>query len=159
MAKNLGLYLVLIVLVVSLVNMFLAPVQGPEQVRTISYSEFLSAVEAGKVRSVQIQGDVVHGRYSDGTEFKSYTIGVGDIAKDIAAKGVNVEVMPPERSPWWAAMMSSLFPTLLLIGAWIFILYHMQGGGSKVMSFAKSKAKLFIDNRPKGHLRGCRWLR
>jgi len=149
MAKNLGLYLVLIVLVVSLVNMFLAPVQGPEQVRTISYSEFLSAVEAGKVRSVQIQGDVVHGRYSDGTEFKSYTIGVGDIAKDIAAKGVNVEVMPPERSPWWAAMMSSLFPTLLLIGAWIFILYHMQGGGSKVMSFAKSKAKLFIDNRPK----------
>lgn len=149
MAKNLGLYLVLIVLVVSLVNMFLAPVQGPEQVRTISYSEFLSAVEAGKVRSVQIQGDVVLGRYSDGTEFKSYTIGVGDIAKDIAAKGVNVEVMPPERSPWWAAMMSSLFPTLLLIGAWIFILYHMQGGGSKVMSFAKSKAKLFIDNRPK----------
>lgn len=149
MAKNLGLYLVLIVLVVSLVNMFLAPVQGPEQVRTISYSEFLSAVEAGKVRSVQIQGDVVHGRYSDGTEFKSYTIGVGDIAKDIAAKGVNVEVMPPERSPWWAAMMSSLFPTLLLIGAWIFILYHMQGGGSKVMSFAKSKAKLFVDNRPK----------
>ena len=149
MAKYLGLYLVLLVLVVSLVNMFLAPVQGPEQVRTISYSEFLSAVEAGKVRSVQIQGDVVHGRYSDGTEFKSYTIGVGDIAKDIAAKGVNVEVMPPERSPWWAAMMSSLFPTLLLIGAWIFILYHMQGGGSKVMSFAKSKAKLFIDNRPK----------
>ncbi|MDI3498964.1 MAG: cell division protease FtsH [Synergistaceae bacterium] len=149
MAKNLGLYLVLIVLVVSLVNMFLAPVQGPEQVRTISYSEFLSAVEAGKVRSVQIQGDVVHGRYSDGTEFKSYTIGVGDIAKDIAAKGVNVEVIPPERSPWWAAMMSSLFPTLLLIGAWIFILYHMQGGGSKVMSFAKSKAKLFVDNRPK----------
>jgi cell division protease FtsH len=149
MAKNLGLYLVLIVLVVSLVNMFIAPVQGPEQVRTISYSEFLSAVDAGKVRSVQIQGDVVHGRYSDGTEFKSYTIGVGDIAKDIAAKGVNVEVMPPERSPWWAAMMSSLFPTLLLIGAWIFILYHMQGGGSKVMSFAKSKAKLFIDNRPK----------
>jgi len=149
MAKNLGLYLVLIVLVVSLVNMFLAPVQGPEQVRTISYSEFLSAVEAGKVRSVQIQGDVVHGRYSDGTEFKSYTIGLGDLAKDIAAKGVNVEVMPPERSPWWATMMSSLFPTLLLIGAWIFILYHMQGGGSKVMSFAKSKAKLFVDNRPK----------
>ena len=46
-------------------------------------------------------------------------------------------------------MVSSLFPTLLLIGAWIFILYHMQGGGSKVMSFAKSKAKMFLDNRPK----------
>jgi cell division protease FtsH len=45
--------------------------------------------------------------------------------------------------------MSSLFPTLILIGAWIFILYNMQGGGSKVMSFAKSKAKLFLDNRPK----------
>jgi len=46
-------------------------------------------------------------------------------------------------------MMSSLFPTLLLIGAWVFILYHMQGGSNKVMSFAKNKAKLFLDNRPK----------
>ena len=46
-------------------------------------------------------------------------------------------------------MLSSLFPTLLLIGVWIFFLYNMQGGGGKVMSFAKSKAKLFLDNRPK----------
>jgi cell division protease FtsH len=54
--------------------------------------------------------------------------------------------------------MSSLFPTLLLIGAWVFILYNMQGGGSKVMNFAKSKAKLFLDNRPKvnfGDVAGC----
>ena len=46
-------------------------------------------------------------------------------------------------------MLSSLFPTLLLIGVWIFFLYNMQGGGGKVISFAKSKAKLFLDNRPK----------
>lgn len=46
-------------------------------------------------------------------------------------------------------MLSSLFPTLLLIGVWIFFLYNMQGGGGKVMNFAKSKAKLFLDNRPK----------
>ena len=71
------------------------------------------------------------------------------MAKEIAKKGVNVEVKPPQVTPWWSGMVSSLFPTLLLIGAWIFILYHMQGGGSKVMSFAKSKAKMFLDNRPK----------
>ena len=36
-----------------------------------------------------------------------------------------------------------------LIGVWIYFIYNMQGGGNKVMGFAKSKAKLFMDNRPK----------
>ncbi|MFA7621520.1 MAG: ATP-dependent zinc metalloprotease FtsH, partial [Aminobacteriaceae bacterium] len=91
----------------------------------------------------------IAGKYSDGKEFVSYVVGVGDLAKEVAGKGVAVEVEPPQRTPWWANMLSSLFPTLLLIGVWIFFLYNMQGGGGKVMNFAKSKAKLFLDNRPK----------
>jgi len=149
MAKNLGLYLILIVLVVSLVNAFLSPVQGPDEYEPVSYSDFLSSYRAGTVRSVSIQGNSIQGAMADGTRFRTFAVGVGDLAPELADKGVNVEVVPPEEPPWWAAIMSSLFPTLLLIGAWIFIIYHMQGGGNKVMSFAKNKAKLFMDNRPK----------
>ncbi|MFA7364677.1 MAG: ATP-dependent metallopeptidase FtsH/Yme1/Tma family protein, partial [Aminobacteriaceae bacterium] len=46
LVKNLGLYLILIVLVVSLVNVFLSPTQGPQQTLEISYSSFLSEVSA-----------------------------------------------------------------------------------------------------------------
>jgi cell division protease FtsH len=143
------LYLILIVLVVSLVNVFLSPTQGPQQVQEIGYSTFLSEVAAGRVSTVLIRENSIKGKFTDGKEFVSYVVGIGDLAKEVAQKGVIVEVEPPQRTPWWANMLSSLFPTLLLIGVWIFFLYNMQGGGGKVMSFAKSKAKLFLDNRPK----------
>jgi cell division protease FtsH len=149
LVKNLGLYLILIVLVVSLVNVFLSPVQGPREVQEVGYSEFLSDVDAGKVSSVVILENSVRGKFTNGREFVSYVVGIGDLANEVARKGVKVEVEPPQRTPWWANMLSSLFPTLLLIGVWIFFLYNMQGGGGKVMNFAKSKAKLFLDNRPK----------
>ena len=149
LVKNLGLYLILIVLVVSLVNVFLSPVQGPREVQEVAYSDFLSSVDTGKVASATILENSVRGKFADGREFVTYVVGVGDLATEVARKGVKVEVEPPQRSPWWANMLSSLFPTLLLIGVWIFFLYNMQGGGGKVMNFAKSKAKLFLDNRPK----------
>lgn len=115
----------------------------------VPYSDFVKAVDAGLVRKVTIDEVGIKGVAKDGREFRTYSLNNGELAQRLADKGVEVEVMPPQRTPWWANLMSSLFPTLILIGAWIFILYNMQGGGSKVMSFAKSKAKLFLDNRPK----------
>lgn len=147
--KNLGLYLVLIVLVVSIVNVFLTPTKGPLEARALSYSAFLHHVENGQIQKVTISEEGLRGTMVDGLPFTSYAVGVGDLAPKLVEKGVEVEVLPPQKTPWWASLMSTLFPTLLLIGAWIFIIYHMQGGGSKVMNFAKSKAKLFLDNRPK----------
>lgn len=149
LAKNLGIYLILIVLVVSLVNVFLSPSQNKEQAKPLSYSELLNEAETGKISKVFIEGDEIRGVFVDEKKFRSYAVGVGELASRLAAKGVDVEIMPPQKTPWWSTLMTSLFPTLLLIGAWIFILYNMQGGGGKVMNFSKSKAKLFLDNRPK----------
>ena len=149
LTKNLGIYLVLIVLVVSLVNVFLSPAQNQKQAEPMSYSDLLKAAEGGKISKIFIEEDVVRGVYADGKEFRCYVVGVGELAQRLVDKGINVEIVPPQKTPWWSALMTSLFPTLLLIGAWIFILYNMQGGGGKVMNFSKSKAKLFLDNRPK----------
>jgi len=117
MAKNLGLYLVMIVLVVSLVNMFLSPVQGPEEFESISYSSFLGSFRDSKLEQVSIEGDMIKGTRDGGRKFQTIAVGIGELAPQLAEKGVTVEVLPPAKSPWWVTMMSSLFPTLLLIGA------------------------------------------
>jgi len=148
-AKNLGLYLILIVLVVSLVNAFLTPSQNGQESTSLSYSDFLKSAQSGQIDKVSIEESLVKGTSKDGKHFKTYVLDPGPLAQELVKLGVSVEFIPPQKAPWWAGMMTSLFPTLLLIGAWIFILYNMQGGGSKVMNFAKSKAKLFMDNRPK----------
>ena len=51
-------------------------------------------------------------------------------------------------SPWWS-ILTSLLPFVLLIGFWIFLMNKMQGGGSKVMSFGKSRAKRMTPDSPK----------
>ena len=49
----------------------------------------------------------------------------------------------------WASLIGSFLPFLLLIGFWIFLMNRMQGGGSKVMSFGKSRAKRMAPDSPK----------
>src|ERR1700690_389406 len=49
----------------------------------------------------------------------------------------------------WTALIGSFLPFLLLIGFWIFLMNQMQGGGSKVMSFGKSRAKRMAPDSPK----------
>jgi cell division protease FtsH len=51
-------------------------------------------------------------------------------------------------SAWWA-LLSTLLPFVLLFGFWIFLMNQVQGGGSKVMSFGKSRAKRMTPDSPK----------
>ena len=150
-SKNVGMYIILIVLVVSLVNVFLTPDgnkkgQGSE---VLPYSQFLNEVNLGNVTKVQINHEELKGTLKSGKEFTTYILDPGTLPSVIAQKGVEVEIVPPPKNSWLTALLTSLLPTLLLIGVWIYFMYNMQGGGNKVMSFAKSKAKLFMDNRPK----------
>lgn len=158
-SKNIGMYIVLIVLVVSLVNIFLTPERRTAQeAEVLPYSKFLHEVDAGNVASIKVDSESVKGTFKSGKEFTTYILDAGTLPATIAAKGVAVEIVPPPNVSWWAPLLTSLLPTLLLIGVLTFFLFNMQGGGNKVMGFAKSKAKLFLDNRPKvnfGDVAGC----
>jgi cell division protease FtsH len=50
---------------------------------------------------------------------------------------------------WWGSALLSLLPFVILIGFWIFLMNQVQGGGSKVMSFGKSRAKRMTPDAPK----------
>ncbi len=149
-SKNVGMYIVLIVLVVSLVNVFLSPdSKSTKDAKILPYSSFIAEVNSGNVKKVEIDNEQVKGTLKSGTEFTTYILDAATLPGVIADKGVEVEVVPPPKNSWLTALLTSLLPTLLLIGVWIYFIYNMQGGGNKVMGFAKSKAKMFMDNRPK----------
>jgi cell division protease FtsH len=65
------------------------------------------------------------------------------VAKDIPTVGTKTG-----GSPWWSALVT-LLPFLLFFVFWIFLMNQMQGGGSKVMSFGKSRAKRLSVDSPK----------
>jgi len=150
-SKNVGMYIILIVLVVSLVNVFLTPDsnKSKQDTKILPYSQFLNEVNSGNVTKVKIDREQLTGTLKTGSEFTTYILDSSTLPATVAEKGVEVEIVPPPKNSWFTALLTSLLPTLLLIGVWIYFIYNMQGGGNKVMGFAKSKAKLFLDNRPK----------
>ena len=63
-------------------------------------------------------------------------------------QGVNFDSKGTGSSPWWG-ILTSLLPFVILIAFWIFLMNQVQGGGSKVMSFGKSRAKRLSVDSPK----------
>jgi cell division protease FtsH len=63
-------------------------------------------------------------------------------------QGIQFDSKGTGSSPWWS-ILTSLLPFVLLFGFWIFLMNQVQGGGSKVMSFGKSRAKRMTPDSPK----------
>ncbi|WP_406410699.1 ATP-dependent zinc metalloprotease FtsH [Streptomyces halstedii] len=57
-------------------------------------------------------------------------------------------VSPSKQSPF-VSILLSLLPFVLIVVVFLFLMNQMQGGGSKVMQFGKSKAKLITKDTPK----------
>ena len=71
-----------------------------------------------------------------------------DLQQEMAKNGVTFDSKGTGSSPWWS-ILTSLLPFVLLFGFWIFLMNQVQGGGSKVMSFGKSRAKRMSVDSPK----------
>ncbi len=72
-----------------------------------------------------------------------------DVVKAVtAAKPASGFTDQPVESNWLSGLFSLLIPVLLLGLLFWFLLSRMQGGGSKVMQFGKSKAKMVSKDMP-----------
>ncbi len=145
--KNLALWMVIGLVVVLLFNVFsnLSERGGLEP----SYSDFIKNVEAGRVESVTIRGNLVTGRLKDGAEFRTHIVDSPDLVKLMRDKGVRISVKPPDQNPWYMSLLLSWFPMILFIGVWIFFMRQMQGGGAKALSFGKARARLISEKHNK----------
>ena len=116
------------------------------------YSQFISDVRAGDVKSIQIEGHQIVGFKTDGTNFSTYSPNDPGLMGDLINNHVDVLAKPPESQGLLTQIFISWFPFLLLIGVWIFFMRQMQGGGAGgrgAMSFGKSKARLLGEDQVK----------
>jgi cell division protease FtsH len=117
--------------------------------KEITFSQFMTEAEQGKVEEVTIQENQIRGKFTDGQTFKTVLpAGYNDLIKILRDNKVNIVVKDTSRSPIFTILMS-WFPLLLLIVFWIFFMRQMQSGGNKAMAFGKSRAKLFSAQQKK----------
>jgi cell division protease FtsH len=145
--RNLALWVIIALLLVVLFNLF-QPSGGRNAASQVAYSDFISEVQAGRVRDVVIQGRVVSGQLTDGRTFQTYTPEDPTLVQKLTDKGVRVIAKPEESdvNPLLHYVLS-WFPMLLLIGVWVFFMRQMQSGGGRAMGFGKSRARLLTEKQ------------
>ncbi|MBL6995433.1 ATP-dependent zinc metalloprotease FtsH [Desulfobacula sp.] len=146
--KNISLWLVIVLMMVMLYNIFNQQQVGQVEV---GYSQFLAMVEDGRIKTVVIQGKDLYLTDASGARFKSFAPDDGDLISFLRSKEVTIKAKPPAENSWLMSILVSWLPMIVLIGVWIFFMRQMQGGagGGKAMSFGKSRARLMDDKKEK----------
>ncbi len=148
MAKNLILWLVIAVVLMSLFQSF-SP--GDSSGRQVDYTTFVREVSQEQIREVRIDGKTINGVKRNGDKFTTIIpMPDGKLIDDLLKYNVKVVGEKPEEPSLLGSIFISWFPMLLLIGVWIFFMRQMQGGGGKgAMSFGKSRARLMGEDQIK----------
>ena len=151
--KTVALYaLLLILLLTAFTN-----IAGTKKVDRLKYSEFLKIIK-GEDTSRMISSIKINDREISGRIQKQVTLGSSNevpatnfvvivpddpgLMEIIRNSNIIIEAEPPAQMSWWLNLLINWFPFILLIGAWLYILQKMQGGGAKALSFGKSRARM-----------------
>jgi cell division protease FtsH len=148
MAKNLILWVVIAIVLMSVFNNFTATQSSPQ---TLAYSDFIEQVQQGQVKEVTVQGRTIEGVSQNGQRFTTYSPGDDGLVGDLLNNNVEIRAAPPEKPSVLMQILINWFPLFILIGLWIFFMRQMQGGagGRGAMSFGKSKARMLSEDQVK----------
>ncbi|MBN1631474.1 MAG: ATP-dependent zinc metalloprotease FtsH [Thermoleophilia bacterium] len=124
---------------------------GGNESQEMTFNAFQQAVQSGNVKDVTIKTKdlVVEGKLKDNN--KSFEVGFTEpfaMEAFLLASGIEFRTDAQKSSPW-LGVLSTLLPIIIMVVFFIFLMNQMQGGGSKVMSFGKSRAKRMAVDQPK----------
>ena len=148
MAKNLILWLVIAIILMSLFESFNS---SDSSGRTIDYTSFVSSVQSDQVQEVVFNGPVINGLKRNGEQFTTVMpIHDSALLDTLLNHNVRTSGTRPEEPSFLTSIFISWMPMIILIGVWIFFMRQMQGGSKgNPLSFGKSKAKLLSENQVK----------
>ncbi|MDO4542528.1 MAG: ATP-dependent zinc metalloprotease FtsH [Bacillota bacterium] len=142
-AKNIMIY-VLIVLVIMTAFQFLNT--STSGVTELNATEFYQKVESNAFSSVSITAQdnawAVEAEDKDNAKYTAVIPPDENLVATLDEANIKVDYAPDPGDPWWMSLLVMLLPMLLILGVFIFMMNQSQGGGSKVMQFGKSRAKM-----------------
>jgi cell division protease FtsH len=146
--KSAAFPILLVILLAFFVQNLFYGSSGSEE---MTFNAFQRAVEQGQIDgtvTVKTKDLVVTGKLKNGDSFEVGFTQAFNMEEFLLANNVefNTDI---QESSIWVTLLSTFAPILLMIVFFIFLMNQMQGGGSKVMSFGKSRAKRMAVDQPK----------
>ena len=149
--KNLFIWILIIGFMILAFNVFNS--SNRESAVKTPINTILELAEEGKLKEVKIKDNTLVGITTEGQKVETGLPPGTDIVGKLIDKGVRVEVAVQEHGGWWLTFLISWLPILLFIGIWIYMMKQVSGGGGGgargAFSFGKSRAKVYIDEKPK----------
>ena len=151
MGKNLLLWLIIAVVLVTVFNTFNVANELPQE----TYTSFIKQVKNGQVETVTFTGqEMIVGRMNGDELYKVVLPSVPDpkLIDELLNADVNVVGQMPEEQSFWAQLLIASFPILIIIAVFMLFMRQMQGGiggRGNPMTFGKSKARLLSEDQIK----------
>ncbi|APW55044.1 ATP-dependent zinc metalloprotease FtsH [Pasteurella multocida] len=146
MVKNLVLWIVVAVVMMTAYQGFNSSSSG----NTTDYTTFITDLGNDQIRQARFDYNEIFVTKTDGSKYTTVMpLNDDKLLNDLLNKKVKVEGTLPEKRGLFSQILISWFPMLLLIGVWFFFMRQMQGGGSKAMSFGKSRARMMTQEQIK----------
>jgi cell division protease FtsH len=115
----------------------------------VPFTEFINMVNEKNIKEATIRGEELIAVTEDGKKVETIVpSGYSRLYDILSENGVQIKVLPSESSSWFLTLLISWLPILLFIGLWIFMMRQMSGGTNRAFSFAKSKGKLYLEEKP-----------
>ncbi|MBD2076622.1 ATP-dependent metallopeptidase FtsH/Yme1/Tma family protein [Phormidium sp. FACHB-592] len=143
--RNVGLYTLLAIVVVSLATAFFD--KQPPSRETWRYSQFIEKVQTGKIEKVRISADRSIAVVQDGNNRVVVNLpNDPELINILTSNKVDISVLPQNDDGFWLKALSSLFfPVLLLVGLFFLLRRAQSGPGNQAMNFGKSKARVQME--------------
>lgn len=148
--RGVSFYLLILIIIVLVIQMIGKDV---EQVKTIDITELIEQIDNRNVESIKTAGPTVTGTLKDGTKFSTYLPNeirytfYSDYLKDQVDSGqIRYSGEQEPTTPFIIEALPSIFVLLIFAVFWFVFMQQSQGGGNKVMSFGKSKAKMLKED-------------
>ncbi len=154
--RNTGFYLLILLLTVGIVSFITKPGIKTEQ---IPFTQFQQELTAGKYSQITARPDGltyrIEGVYSNSTPtnkkefYTNAPFSEGFLSTLTKAPVKDLRFLEPKKDSIWITFLTSIIPFILIFVLFFFLLNQAQGGGSKVMNFGKSKARLYNEEKKK----------
>ncbi|RNC28699.1 MAG: ATP-dependent zinc metalloprotease FtsH [Candidatus Dichloromethanomonas elyunquensis] len=147
--KNVAIYLLIILLAILLIKLANPPAETD---KSLDYDGFKQAIAAGRVNQVSVVvSDSVNTYTVKLKDDKTYEVigpkGDQTLLDDLAKQNITLNFIPPATAPWWLSVLPTILMFLFIFGLFFYMMNQTQGGGSKVMQFGKSRARLVTDDK------------
>lgn len=150
--RNPALWLAIIVTLAVLFNFFQnAQMQAKSAKETVAYTDFIKEAESGKITDVVLKGDMITASRSSGDTFDVMLPTGENVVERLKGTAARITAKPldPEQISVLGVLLS-WFPTLLLIGVWIYFMRGMSNrGGGGALGFGRSRARMLTEKQGK----------